>query len=248
MTVPVYFRNQAHALNIIVVGAGGTGSLLLSHLARINMTLISQGTKGLVVTCIDPDIVKEHNPGRQLFTKGDIGRSKAAVCIERINRFYGTYWSALQMKFDQSLIRLDELPGNIVISCADNADTRIEIHNYLVNSSYKRFNERYDNHFWIDTGNSRYSGQVILGSYKHKIPTVIDMYPDIKDFEEADEAPSCSLAEAVALQDLFINPVVAMIAGDLVWNITQQQTLEWTQAYINLKSMIPIRYKHYEST
>lgn len=249
MKVPTYFQTMPHAINIIVVGCGGTGSLLLQHLARINKTLISQGKKGLMVTCIDDDIVNEHNLGRQLFTESDLGRYKAAVCIERINRFYGTSWDVICEKFDAGTTRHDCVPGNILISCTDDSVSRKMIDVVLKNAVHKNYSESYYNYFWIDTGNSRYTGQVIMGSEQLKIPSVIDLFPDISSFEKKQKnVPSCSLAEAIKHQDLMINPKVAAETAQLVWNITQQKMLLWTQCYINLKKMIPVRYKHHETS
>ena len=40
--------------DILLVGAGGTGSQILTDLARMNQALISLGGKGIRVTTIDP--------------------------------------------------------------------------------------------------------------------------------------------------------------------------------------------------
>src|SRR5690606_3287633 len=120
MKVNKYMKTSAHALTVTLIGAGGTGTLLLQHLARINKALIAMGRKGIIVTCIDDKLVSEANIGRQLFPMQDIGRFKCISIIERINRFYGTNWTAIPHKFDYDCIKLNSLPGNIIISCVDN--------------------------------------------------------------------------------------------------------------------------------
>lgn len=245
MKVPDYFAKMPHLINVLVVGAGGTGSLLLTHLARINKTLWSQGRKGLMVTSMDEDKVEAPNLGRSGFSEPDIGRYKAVVLVERINLFYGTSWGAIAENFSAESVRLEMVPGNILISCTDTVASRAAISRFLKDDTLKRRREEYDNHYWIDTGNGRYTGQVILGSVLHGIPSVMEEHPDIARQERRSSAPSCSLAEAVAEQDLFINPMVALVAAELVWNITQQRELVWTRAYINLKRMVPVRYKHH---
>lgn len=247
MIVHKYIQSNVHALSVVVVGAGGTGSVLLQHLARIHMSLRAQGKKGLMVSCIDGDKVEAHNPGRQLYTPGDVGRYKCVVMIERINRFYGTPWEAIPAMFNRSIHNENNiLPGNILISCTDNVQARKDIDAYLREMFILRVQEQYDNHYWIDTGNGRYTGQVILGSVRHSLPTCVELFPDMAKREKKSKNVSCSLAEALEGQDLFVNPMVAMVASQLVWNITQEAKLDWTAAFINLKNQSPVKYKHYE--
>ena len=52
---------------VVIIGAGGTGSELISQLFKINYTLIELGSAGLDVTLIDDDIVSPTNIGRQSF-------------------------------------------------------------------------------------------------------------------------------------------------------------------------------------
>lgn len=241
MNVHHYLQTSAHALTITVIGCGGTGSVLLQHLARMNTALIAQGRKGIILTCVDDDVVTPANRGRQLFTLSDVGRPKAVVMIERINRFYGTNWMAIPDRFSVQLAGKDNFPGNIIISCVDNVKSRKEIHSYVANCSLNKYHEHIQNLYWIDTGNRKDYGQVVLSSEKPKTTNVLDMFPNMEKEEAKDNTPSCSLAEALERQDLFINSHVALITADLVWALTQQKTISWRGAFINLKKQNPVK-------
>jgi choline kinase len=49
-------HGDRHAISITLIGAGGTGSALMQHLARINKSMIAQGNKGIILTCIVDDL------------------------------------------------------------------------------------------------------------------------------------------------------------------------------------------------
>lgn len=63
-------------MQVILVGAGGTGARLGPDLAR----LLSRGDKLIIV---DPDLIEERNLIRQHFVRRDVGRYKAEVVAER---------------------------------------------------------------------------------------------------------------------------------------------------------------------
>ncbi|MBO8471748.1 MAG: ThiF family adenylyltransferase, partial [Bacteroidetes bacterium] len=72
-----YLINPQHPVTVNVIGAGGTGSQVLTCLARFDTALRGLGHPGLFVTVYDPDTVTEANIGRQLFSPSDIGLNKA---------------------------------------------------------------------------------------------------------------------------------------------------------------------------
>lgn len=241
MIVPKYMQGLAHAISVTLIGCGGTGSVLLQHLARMNRSLIAQGKKGIILTCIDDDLVTEANLGRQLYTTADLGRPKCTVMVERINRFYGTNWMAIPRRFDTPLTTMDSFPGNVVITAVDNVATRKSVSNYLGNCSINKYHESIHNLFWMDTGNGKDFGQVILSWPRMDLPSPFDMFPDMEKDEKLDDTPSCSLAEALEKQDLFINSVIALEAAELLWSLTQKPDIIWRGAFINLNKQSPIK-------
>ena len=68
-----YLLNPQHPVTVNLIGGGGTGSQVLTNLARLDVTLRTLGHPGLFVTLYDPDIVTEANIGRQLFGYSDLG-------------------------------------------------------------------------------------------------------------------------------------------------------------------------------
>src|ERR1700753_2921679 len=90
-----YLINPPNPITVNLIGAGGTGSQMLTALARINHALLNLNHPGLMVTVFDDDKVSEANLGRQLFAETEIGFYKSVVLVNRINVFFGTSWKAV---------------------------------------------------------------------------------------------------------------------------------------------------------
>lgn len=224
-------------IHIDLVGIGGTGTQLVASLARLHVALRSLGHPyGLAVTLWDMDTVSEANIGRQLFSRGDIGRSKATVQAHRINHYFGLGWKASPEKFTTS----GRGQRDIIITCVDTASARREIHG-MVQRSLSAASRPV---LWLDCGNSQSSGQVMLAAIygpaprKEMIPiapTMEQLLPEIFDAAlPEDNRPSCSLAEALESQDLFINQAVATWAGHLLWSLLRGGESETCGYWINL--------------
>jgi PRTRC genetic system ThiF family protein len=245
VTIPSKIIRPLHLtsapINIDLVGIGGTGSQLVAGLARLHVALRSLGhPHGLNVTLWDGDSVSEANIGRQLFSAGDIGRNKAIVQAHRINHYFGLCWSAKPERFSLS----GRQNPDILISCVDTAAARRDIH-----AQTQRFLSAASRPvLWLDCGNSQRSGQVMLariygpppayGPAPRAIegPLMQHLLPEI--FDESipeDNRPSCSLAEALESQDLFINQAVATYAGHLLWSLLREGELSVCGYWINLE-------------
>ena len=124
-----YLINPTHPVTINLVGCGGTGSQVLSNLSRMNEALVKLGHPGLHVKVFDDDIVTEANIGRQMFSASDIGKNKSTVLVSRINRFFGLNWESHPIRYSTQNFeaRSKELGANIIITCVDTAQSRIEI-------------------------------------------------------------------------------------------------------------------------
>ena len=236
-----------HPITVCLVGCGGTGSSLLTQLGRIHYALRQLEHPGLMVRVFDPDTVSPSNIGRQLFSSADVGINKAQVLTSRLNRFYGTDW----LSFPSELIT-EEIKSNIIISCVDSVESRKKIRNqislYLEYSKSFRMAPPYKLYYWMDTGNTRDSGQVVLGTTQKiqqpdkssfetmtELPTIFDLHPDIEQHETAEEqGPTCSVAEALAKQDLFINTFIAQFAGKLLFDLLKDRMTVYQGAYINV--------------
>lgn len=237
-----YLVNPRHRLTVNLIGAGGTGSQVLSALARMDYALYKLGHPGLYVTIYDDDVVTEANIGRQLFSATDIGLKKANVLATRINSFYGTDWEAEPNKYYAGNCTI----ANITISCVDNVASRIQIGKILRSRGGV---DHLQALYWIDFGNQLDRGQVILGTLgsvrqpkSKKYKTVgslkcVDKMFDLSKVDESESGPSCSLAEALRKQDLFINSFLAQTGCALLWKLLYEQCIDTQGAYVNLSTM-----------
>ena len=84
-----YLLTPYPPVTVFIIGAGGTGSQVITNLARMDTALQASGHPGLHVTLFDPDTVTQANIGRQLFSETELGMNKAIAAVTRINRFFG---------------------------------------------------------------------------------------------------------------------------------------------------------------
>ena len=234
-----------HRLTVAVIGAGGTGSQVLPELARIDLALSKLGHPGLYVTAFDDDIVTDANIGRQLFSISDIGLSKSMVLVDRINSFFGLDWQCSLERYQGDSIA----PFNITITCVDNVTSRIDIGKQLRIKCHDNSIDEMHPYYWLDFGNQTDRGQVVLGTFED-IPQpqskivepigqlkCIDELFDLTTIDEKDSGPSCSLAEALSKQDLFINSMVAQVGCNILWKLITEGGIGFHGAFVNLKSM-----------
>lgn len=250
MSAPLQHRLPAKLLTnrveILLVGAGGTGSRVLEKLVCLHRALIAKRHPvGLMVTVVDPDTVSAANIGRQAFYPGDIGCYKADVLVNRANMALG------DVRWKSALAKLDTRAGleafDLVIGAVDNRAARLAILRGLENCMS-------GSRYWLDTGNRSNDGQVVLGEVpsrkrqtddKERLPHVGELYPQLIDpaAEDPDEGPSCSLAEALEKQSLYINSAVSDFAMNILWNLFTDGQIDTHGAFINLKRMMvtPLR-------
>lgn len=219
-------------ISILVVGAGGTGSLLATDLAKLQVALEERGhLGGMQVTVADGDTVSEANVARQSFYAPDVGHNKADILVNRINTCFGLNWRS----HPQFLTEAGVGAHHIVISCVDSKKAR-----RTVLKSFGRNCPWY----WLDMGNKEHTGQIVLGEplrpnqtdWEMRLPTVTELYPAILDeTAEEDNAPSCSLAEALEKQGLFINRAMAMYGLQMIEHLIRYGSIEYSAVFVDLK-------------
>ena len=94
-----YLINPTNPITVNLIGAGGTGSKVLTSLIEMNHSLIALGHAGLSVRLWDDDSITEANLGRQRFADSEAGLYKSVALINRANRWSGTNWKAETIKF-----------------------------------------------------------------------------------------------------------------------------------------------------
>lgn len=220
-------------VRVHLAGCGGNGCHVLMGLCQLQKALEGLGHPGLQVTAFDPDTVSETNLGRQLFTETDLGQNKALALIHRLNIAFGLDWSAIPLAY-----RPHQSWPDLLISCVDSKQARAGIQDRIQSGRL---------HYWMDLGNGADYGQVVLGqagASRKRLANVADLYPEMLEGYEND-APSCSLAEALSHQELFINRTLTAFALHLVWAIFRRGEIRVAGCFLNLKEMttvpIPLR-------
>lgn len=223
-------------INVVVIGAGGTGSELMSQLFKINYTLIKLGGAGIDLTLIDDDIVSESNVGRQSYYEFDVAQEKAKTLVERFNTFGGLNWKYNTCRVNKNNIG-SLLPNkSFLFTCVDNPVARVDIGEYLANHLEK-------NVMWIDGGNSQSEGQIVFGSYERRndlsysrLPSVFDLYGAQLKTQDYVPTESCSHAEAIRSQTLGINNAIALQMTQFFWQLVREGELSAHGAIVDLKS------------
>lgn len=241
--------NATNPVTVNLIGAGGTGSKVLTALLEMSDSLIALGHAGLSVRLWDDDIITEANIGRQRFARCEVGLNKSVALINRANRWSGTNWKAETLKFGKdSLGRSPEhAQAAIYISCVDTVKARFEIAAVLKElNDYRAYHNQAK--YWMDFGNSQSTGQVLLStignirqpkSEKYQavanLPFITDEYGALlKQSEATDDTPSCSLAEALEKQDLYINASLAQMGCSLLWHLFRHGMTENRGFFHNL--------------
>lgn len=245
-----YLISPTNPITVNLIGAGGTGSKVLTALMEMNHSLIELGHAGLFVRLWDDDYITEANLGRQRFAECEAGLYKSVALVNRVNRWAGTNWKAETQKFEKDGFgKLPEVAqATITITCVDNVQSRFGVAEILKDTNYRR-NYRDEPKYWLDFGNSQHTGQVILstiGTIKQpnsekygtvaNLPMVTEEFAELlQQSEQQDDTPSCSLAEALEKQDLFINSSLTQMGCSLLWNLFRNGMTPYRGFFHNLK-------------
>ena len=124
-------------------------------------------------TVFDPDIITEANIGRQLFSETELGQGKATAAVTRVNRFFGTTWTAENCRYPVRKTQENRddrtRPANIIITCTDNTRSRLELWRFLKKYREASVNNERAVYYWMDFGNAQTTGQVFIGTVRNKI-------------------------------------------------------------------------------
>jgi PRTRC genetic system ThiF family protein len=229
----------------VLVGCGGTGGFLAEAVCRL---LIGRPA---AVYLVDPDRVEAHNVARQAFDLGDVGRFKAEVLAERLARRFGREVGYSVLPYDRELhARVFEGAGGLrlLVGCVDNAAARRAIAATLDHPQWGPGGSR--SVWWLDSGNLRNAGQVLLGNATRAdelrgaflpalgrcraLPAPSLQRPDLLDAPPAPRpAPDCAEAVAEGEQGGTINQAVAAVAAGYVEKLLAG-TCGWMASYFDL--------------
>jgi PRTRC genetic system ThiF family protein len=237
---------------IILAGCGGIGAYMAQHIGRI-MRVLYGDQKGVNLTLVDPDIVKEENLGRQLFCDAEVGQPKAVALARR----YGQAWALNTMVFEGEYSENLLLPTaelTILVGCVDNAAARRALHDTLGHNPETPGRSAPPKIWWLDCNNLRDTGRVQLGSaystaqmrsafVENKkcisLPSPALQYPSLlvpEPEELAGTEMSCAELAAANLQSLNINAAIAAQAADFLTRLLVTKDLKRYQCAVNVAS------------
>lgn len=247
-----------------LVGAGGTGSFAAQSLARLCFELKERG-RAVELTIIDPDRVEAGNIPRSNFCAAEIGRRKAQTLAERLSAAWGLEvgYANDKLSYENHL----KAAGNgyrqmtVLVGCVDNHLARREIHRCLKEL------EPYDSQsapsaWWIDGGNGKFSGQVLIGSTVktdfvedhfttaaicRKLPAPSVLHPELLENQEhalrrtaaltsTQRRASCPELVRLGEQSLNVNARVAVEIGEMLTQFLLTNSLKRFAHYFDLES------------
>jgi PRTRC genetic system ThiF family protein len=266
MKLDISFANAARVLpkefsklKIYLIGAGGTGSFAALNLARVLFELRLIG-KSVEMSVIDPDVVESGNIPRSNFCAAEIGRFKAQTLAERITLAWGLEVAYSNETFSYEKHIKPSRNGykeiSVLIGCVDNHLARCEIHRSLEEAN------KYNSHnapecWWIDGGNGKFSGQVLIGSEVKrekageffssstickKLPAPSVIHPELLENQEIplprENTQRLSCAERIMRgeQSLNINQRVAVEIGEMLTELLLTNSLRRFATYFDLES------------
>lgn len=252
---PVMLR-QCRQIELVQVGAGGTGGWLFPHVVRLARELTRQG-KQVSLKLVDPDYVEVQNLVRQNFAASEVGLPKATSLAFRYGVAWGIEIEAIVQPFNLKLL---ENSGSgsyydrmlVVIACVDNAAARRELAQVLnLNRGYASDLPR----VWLlDTGNYSEGGQVLLGSAPTTeiaahafsragvctwLPSPYLQHPELLEAlpeELEDHNLSCAELALANTQAFSINAQIAAIAADFLYRLLLVGGLKRMATYLHLPS------------
>lgn len=223
MSYTVTMREMNRQPTIVVVGCGGTGSMVSEGLCRL---LINSDVPLLLV---DPDRVEPHNLRRQNFFAEDVGKFKAQALADRLARNYGRKIGYSVLPYEKDMFDEDWGRGMrskamslIIIGCVDNTFARRTIANSM----------EWDK-WWLDAGNGHHSGQVLIGNAK-------DVGGLAEAFNEADHTVWKLPIPSLQLPSLLIPPTEPIVPRDCaqeVENEAQSPVINQAMATLVLQFM-----------
>lgn len=255
----VLFPKDYAKLRIIQVGAGGTGSFAALAIARLLYELKESG-KSVELLIVDPDVVESGNIPRSNFCAAEIGCHKAQSLAKRITLALGLECNYANELFDGE-VHLKDSSSNyrdltVIVGCVDNHLARREI-NVAVEKHQGYRSDDAANIWWIDAGNGKYSGQVLIGSNtKHtkaskffvgssickSLPAPSLVHPDLLEPEmpglksEMSDGPSCPDRIRMGEQSLNINQRVAVELGEMLSAMFLTRNLKRFATYFDLET------------
>lgn len=255
----VVMPREYSSLRFVVIGAGGTGSFVIPAVTRLMFELKQQQNKPVEMLIVDPDVVESGNIPRSNFCAAEIGSSKAQTLAKRMALAWGLECHYANELFDVEkhlkVATSDYRTMTVLLGCVDNHFARRDIHSAI--DAHRQYSASdAPSLWWIDGGNGKSSGQVLLGSTTKRIkpeqnftgtsicrslPAPSIIHPDLLQAEKAsrsEEANLLSCPDRVRLgeQSLNINQRVAIEIAEMLTEMFLTRSLKRFATYFDLDS------------
>ena len=215
---------------------------------------IARTYKSAELLIVDPDIVEANNIPRSNFCFAEVGRYKAQTLAERVTTAWGIETSFSCESFDPEKhfknSNSDYRSLSIIVGCVDNYRARREMHRAL--DEFRSYGES-SRVWWIDGGNGKTSGQVLLGSTTkalkpeqyftgtsicRALPAPSLQHSDLLKPEKVEAKSDASCPERVRLgeQGLNVNQRVAVEMAEMLSSMLLTRTLKRFAVYFDLES------------
>lgn len=241
-------------LRFIVVGAGGTGSFAVPAIARLIYELKQQQNKSAEMLIVDPDVVENGNIPRSNFCFAEVGRYKAQTLAERVSTAWGieTSFSCERLDAEKHLkaSSSDYRSLTIIVGCVDNHMARREMHRAL--DEFRSYGDA-SRVWWIDGGNGKASGQVLIGSITkplkpeqyftgtsicRALPAPSLQHPNLLQPEKIETKSNATCPERIRLgdQSLNVNQRVAIEMAEMLSSLLLLRNLKRFAVYFDLET------------
>ena len=207
--------------DVILVGAGGTGSYLADNIVSI---VAKSNRYQPRIHLVDADVVEPKNLLRQDFFPGDEGQPKSFVLAKRLAdryripvRGYNQWADSFLRSFSvlSSIETIALIPVVLVISAVDNVTARKEIASFLGLCQFFAI--------WLDVGNGVNTGQLYVSTFWKRFSD-LHPFPRIKDPISLNPNWEDPLVEDNGCEDLALIEEQTMQANRTAANIAANTT------------------------
>lgn len=248
---------------ILLVGVGGTGSFAAHILAQLAAWAATAGID-LRLYFIDPDTVEEKNLVRQNFCRAELGAPKAFSLAWRYTAAFGVTITPVVERFKPAMLDRYKPRSSthgtlmIVVGAVDNVCARRDIAEAITQRlrSEWSYQTGRDKLWWLDSGNERVHGQVLIGNSLEPEPLLspfgfctslplphlqepslladrVRPLRQAQDGRPVEENLSCAELSAQAEQSAMINRLMATWIGVYLYRLLQSRDLDLMATFIN---------------
>jgi PRTRC genetic system ThiF family protein len=247
----IFNLGQPERVAILLVGCGGTGGWTAHILAQLAGWAQIQGLD-LRLYFVDPDTVEQKNLARQNFCAAEVGNAKAFSLAWRYSVACGLAITPVVDHFSGELLdryQPAHAPGGtlrLVVGAVDNVQARQAMATAI--SERLPYLSAREKLVWLDAGNERMNGQVVIGNSLAEQPQLSPLgycvglpLPHLQEPTLLMARPQPPAREAVSCaelgeQSLLINRAMAHWLGVYLFRLLQSRDLDLMRTHVNLQA------------